>query len=394
MFKRRRVQTGKTEISLSKSSWSRRILRAMLLLFFGLVIPLVIVEISMTVFEPYLFNDFFEYDPDIGYRVRPNTAGSNQFGFLDKDYPVQRVPGTFRILVLGDSFGWAGGKDGNYTALLEEKLNAPNKTPVEVINTSCPMTHTGEQLIMLKKFGLQFQPDLVVLGFFTGNDFIDADPNRKRIVVNGTYIDIDKRHEHTLFGYPIVRRSRLYLFLRQKLTVFREQLRNRSADQKAEPPGSFSVDTFLSIEKERMEFCNVKTRGKYAPNVEFIFQSLREMRDLLKARGIPLFVAIFPDQFQVEDQLSDAVFNKFNLDRNDYDLFWMQKLLKPFLESEKIPYVDMLERFREAGKQESLYLSRDTHWNSAGNHLAATILEEQLAHVMQDRSNTGATTIP
>jgi len=44
----------------------------------------------------------------------------------------------------------------------------------------------------------------------------------------------------------------------------------------------------------------------------------------------------------------------------------MQKILRPFLESEEIPYVDRLEKFREASKQESLYLLRDTHWNSAG----------------------------
>jgi len=47
----------------------------------------------------------------------------------------------------------------------------------------------------------------------------------------------------------------------------------------------------------------------------------------------------------------------------------------------EIPYVDRPEKFREASKQESLYLLRDTHWNSAGNSLAAMILEEELARV-------------
>ena len=381
-------------ISLSKPSWLRKILRVMLLLFFWLVIPLLLIEIGMIVLEPYLFKGFFQYDPDLGFRVRPYTGETNQYGFNDKDYPLRREPGTFRILVLGDSFGWSGNRDGNYTALLEDRLNgAPNKTKVEVINASVPMTHTGEQLSMLKKYGLQFEPDLVVLGFFTGNDFIDADPNRKRIVVNDTYVDIDKRHAISLFGYPIIRRTRLLLFLQQKYTVFREQLRNRPADPAA-AVGTFSEETFLSIEKSRMEFCNLKTPQRYAPNIEFIFQSLREMRDILKARGIPLLVAIFPDEFQVEDQLSSAVINKFNLDRNDYDLELMQKDLRAFLESENIPYVDMLERFREAGKRESLYLLRDTHWNSAGNHLAAAILEERLTPVMQVRLKTGATIIP
>jgi SGNH hydrolase-like domain, acetyltransferase AlgX len=371
----------------------------MLMLFFWIVIPVVLVEIAMIVLEPYLFNGFYQYEPDIGFRVRPNARGANQFGFNDRDYPLRREPGTFRILVLGDSFGWAGGKDGNYTALLEEKLNdAPSRIHVEVINASWPMTHTGEQLLMLQKYGLQFEPELVVLGFFAGNDFVDADPNRKRIVVNDIYIDIDKRYEVTLFGYPIVPQSRFFLFVRQKYKIFREHLRNRSVAhaEVAAPVGTFSEDTFLSIERARMEFCNLKSfrQGRYADNIKFIFQNLREMRNLLKARGVPLIVAIFPDEFQVDAQLSGAVINRFNLDRNDYDLDLMQKVLRAFLESEDIPYVDMLERFREAGKQESLYLLRDTHWNSAGNHLAATILEEWLARVMQVRFDTGATLVP
>jgi hypothetical protein len=251
-------------------------------------------------------------------------------------------------------------------------------------------------LLLLKKYGLQFEPDQVVLGFFAGNDFVDADPNRKRIVLNDTYIDIDKRHEISLFGYPIVHRSRFFMFLHQKYTIFREQLRNRSAayPEEAAPVGTFSEDTFLSIERSRMDYCNLKSQGRYAANIEFIFQSLREMRNVLKARGVGLLVAIFPDAFQVEDQLSGAVINRFNLDRNDYDLDLMQKDLRAFLESENIPYVDMLEKFRGAGKQESLYLPRDTHWNSAGNHLAATILDERLARVVQVRVDTGATIVP
>ena len=47
---------------------------------------------------------------------------TNAFGFNDRDYPLERRPGTCRILVLGDSFSWAEGQRGNYTAILEEML--------------------------------------------------------------------------------------------------------------------------------------------------------------------------------------------------------------------------------------------------------------------------------
>jgi hypothetical protein len=360
-----------------------------------------VVETAMIVLEPYLFSGPFQYDPHIGFRHRPYYSGANRFGFNDKDYSLQREPGTFRVLFVGDSFGWAGGKDGNYTALLEEKLNAATpERRVEVINTGYHGTHTGEQLLMLEKYGLQYEPDLVVLGFFAGNDFIEADPNRKRIVVNDIYIDIDKRKEMTLFGYPIVANSRLLMFVQQKYKIFAERLKNRQQaritnGEETSPQGTFSEDTFLGIEASTMSFCNLEyfRQGKYAANITFVFDSLRKMRDLLQGRRIALLVAIFPDEFQVDDHLAAAVFRRFNFDPRNYDLELMQKILRGFLDAESIPYVDLLERFRETGKRESLYLLRDTHWNDAGNRLAATILQEQLLPVVKTFFESGDTIV-
>jgi hypothetical protein len=384
-------------LNLEEHPRPRQLSKGVLLLFLWLVLPLVIVEIAMTLLEPYVFNGFYQYDPDMGFRVRPNAGGANQFGFNDKDYPLRRSPGSFRILIVGDSFNWAGGKEGNYIALLRSKFGAAaDGYQVEVINAGYPMTHTGEQLMMLKKYGLQYEPNLVVLGFFAGNDFADADPNRKRIVVNDIYIDIDKRHEVKFLGYPIVPQSRLLLFVKQKYKIFRETLKNRMTehDQQPSQQGTFSEDTFLSIESARMDFCKLSSfhQGKYAANINYIFQSISEMRNVLRARNVPLIVAIYPDEFQVNEQLANAIFSKFHLNRDDYDLALLQRVLKSFLDSENIPYIDMLERFREAGKREPMYLLRDAHWNRAGNQLAAEILYGRLSGVVREYFETGVTT--
>ena len=79
----------------------------------------------MIVLEPYLFKGLYEYDPDLGFRVRayyPIDQGTitNKFGFNDDDYPLQKTPGIYKIWVVGDSFGWAGGREGNYTAILSD----------------------------------------------------------------------------------------------------------------------------------------------------------------------------------------------------------------------------------------------------------------------------------
>ena len=361
-----------------------------------IVVSLVCVEILMIVFDPYLFKGTFEYDPDLGFRVRahiPGPAGpvTNQFGFCDRDYPLQKTPGVFRIVVVGDSFSWAGGLGGNYSALLEtmfERREGSHK--IDIINTGYPGTHTGEELAMLKKYGLQYNPDLVVLGFFVGNDFVDADPDRKRIVVNGSYVDIRKSREHRFLGYPIIAQSRLLLFIEQKYRVYAESRRaQREARGQPEPLGTLSEETYLGIERARLEFFNSNPASlkRWLANIDHIFQSISEMDALLKSRNIKFVVAIYPDEFQVNDTVLRAIFEKYKLKPEDYDLNLAQNLLKSFLQSRGIPFIDFLDRFHAEGKQHDLYSLRDTHWNVAGNQLAADILLEDLAKRVENNNH-------
>lgn len=345
-------------------------------------------EILMIVFEPYLFKGFYEYDPDMGFRVRPHSPSddgtlTNQFGFHAPDYPLQKTPGVFRILIIGDSFNWIGGRDGNYTVLLERMFeHRDGAHRIDIINAGYPGTHTGEELVILKKYGLQYNPDLVVLGFFMGNDFLDADPNRKRIIVNGLFIDISKRRELRVLGYPIIPRSRLLMFIQQKYRIYEEEkkaaLENRNQPKE---PGSFSEDTYLDIERGRLEFFNLSRLrdGSYQPRIDYILQSIAEMNALLNSRNIKLVVAVYPDEFQINEKLLRAVLDKYKLRRENYDLNPGQNMLKPFLDSKGIPLIDFTDRYRAEEKKQDLYLLRNTHWNSAGNQLAADILFADLS---------------
>ena len=368
---------------------AKKISQFSLRIFLWLILPLICVELLMIVLEPYLFKGFYEYDPDLGFRVRayyPVDQGTvtNKFGFNDRDYPLQKTPGVYRILVVGDSFGWAGGQEGNYTALLERQLdNHYGYHRIDIINAGYPMTHTAEQLVMLKKYGLQYHPDLVILGFFVGNDFIDGNPNRKRIVVNDLYIDIDKRREHIILGYPIIFQSRLLLYVKQKYKIFTE-LRKAATEPRQqlsqEQRGTFAEETFLDLERGLLEFFNINSsrKGRFQKNINYILQSVAEMDALLKSRNIKFMVAIYPDAFQIDKTLLNAIFERFRLRREDYDLDLAQNILKSFLQSKDISYIDLTDRFRSGGQEKDLYLLSDSHWNRSGNQLAADILFETL----------------
>jgi SGNH hydrolase-like domain, acetyltransferase AlgX len=420
-------------------------------------------EVSMIILEPYLFKGFYEYDPDLGFRVRahqPTEGGlTNKYGFNDRDYPEQKTEGVFRVLVVGDSFSWAGGREGNYTALLERKLEDHyGYHKIDVINAGYPMTHTAQQLAMLKKYGLRYNPDMVLLGFFVGNDFIDAKPDRKRIVVNGIYVNIDPSDEWRFLGYPIIPQSRLFLFLKQKCRIIAEfrkaaaesqglrqrpgiepisrpggaappkesrasvspqapsvpgdglagrvvgrgprrpdapcdhvsvpdRDRGQGRDLPQERKGFMSEKTFLALERAKLEFFNIgpSRNERFQRNVNYILRSIDEMDALLKLRNAKLIVAIYPDEFQVDKTLFKKIVDKFKLPEGDYDPRLGQKILKRFLESKYIHYIDMTERFVSEGERADLYLLRDTHWNSAGNQLAADILFENLANYAEFR---------
>lgn len=376
----------------------------LLLLFCWTILPFFLVEVIMIVSEPYLFRGLYQYDPDMGFKIRGHANGNNQFGFNDRDYPLQPDPDIFRMLILSDSFNWAGGQQGNYTALLENQFREHyGQHQVDVINAGYPGTHTAEQLALLKKYGLQYNPHLVVLGFFVGNDFVDADPYRKRIIVNDLYIDIDPRQELIIFGYPIIPKSRLLLFIQQKYKIFREAARSQQSQQSHqlpqsqlvatteaialdEPetsPGILSLEKFLDVERGRMSFCNIEKlqNGDRDANINYILDSISEMNAILQDRNIKFIVAIYPDEYQVNDHLLNQLQSTFYLNLDDYDITCQQNILISHLESNNIPYIDLTPRFRVEQQNRHLYLFQEPHWNSHGNQLAKDILFEHLVKI-------------
>lgn len=376
----------------------RRVVNWAFLGFLWIGVPWLAAELFMIVMEPYLFKGFFQYDSDLGFRVNPETPGTNEYGFNDRDYPLEKAPGTYRIVVVGDSYSWAGNLDGNYTALLEQQFEDYYGAPkVEVINVGFPMADPPMYLGMLQKYGLKFNPDLVVLGFFVGND-LHTPVNQKRIVLNDTFIDIDRTKELKILGYPIIGQSRVKMFLQQRYRIFQEQLKLQQAQQEnqgkfeliegaiaqdtpapnpsPEPPPIYSEETFLDIERWKLEINNLPAyqAGKFTPQFEYSLQAVVQMAELLKEKNIPFVVALYPSEYQIDQTLASKIFTEYELNPQDYDLELPQKVIIEALEAHDIDYLDMLEPFQEAGKEQVLYILRDTHWNLTGNQLAANLL--------------------
>lgn len=383
--------------------------------FSWFIIPFLLIEILMIIGEPYLFKGLYQYDPDLGFKIRPYVNGNNQFGFNDRDYPLQKLAGKYRILILSDSFNWAGGQQGNYTNLLEEKFaKYYGDDRVEIINAGYPGTHTGEQLALLKKYAIQYNPDLVILGFFAGNDVKDADPKRKRIIINDLYVDIKRDEELIIFGYPIIKQSRLWLFIQQKWKIWQSYQQAQKDLKKSfwqyknyliastnlvnlpqhfsvntinpvnhvnqqdleQSPGILSETEFFREERDRLKFCDRQklSSGKRDKNFNYIESSIQEMQQLLQTKNIKFMVALYPDEYQVNRQLLQQILNKYNLPADNWEITCQQNRVIRYLQSQQISYIDLLPIFQAEQTKRPLYLLQEPHWNSAGNTLASNIL--------------------
>jgi lysophospholipase L1-like esterase len=268
-----------------------------------------------------------------------------------------------------------------------------------VINAGYPMMHTGQELALLRKFGLQYQPDLVVLGFFVGNDFYDADPDRLRVVVGGVATDVRPKQEfyRVVLGQPLVWRSRLLLFARERWNELR-LVDEAERKQLVAPPAvdrvlgvpapaaerararKTTADAYFRWLERRMDFTRRSESASFRRNEAYIRQSLREMRDLLAARGIPLVVAAYPDAVQVDPAIRQTLLERSGRDGSEYEWRRAQRLLAGFCAQLGIPFEDLLPAFVGAQRQGwNLYLVDDSHWSKAGNVLAAELLSRALA---------------
>ncbi len=122
----------------------------------------------------------YVYDKTLGYTLKPNifhTHKSNEFnvvyrinklGYRGKTYSKIKSSGMFRIVLIGDShgFGWGINDDNKlFASILDQRLSG-----VEVVNLSVPGYGTDQEFLRLKKEGLEYQPDLVIVQL-SENDF-------------------------------------------------------------------------------------------------------------------------------------------------------------------------------------------------------------------------------
>ncbi len=111
----------------------------------------------------------YQYRP--GAEVSDRGGGTmriNHLGLWDREYAMPKPAGVYRVVVLTGSIANDGSVpfDDRFHEVLERELQgAAGGRRVEVINASCEGYDTVQQVRLLERVGLQYQPDFVVLAY-------------------------------------------------------------------------------------------------------------------------------------------------------------------------------------------------------------------------------------
>lgn len=153
-------------------------------------------------------------DPELGYELTPNSEGFawgaevkvNSFGFRDREYEVDKPPGTHRIAVIGDSitFGNFLPLEATFPERLEQAFRR-HRMRVEVLNLGVGGYDLLQEVAFLRRVGLQFDPDEVIVGYCM-NDVGVVSANRRYVRRARSY------------GAPLYR-LRILQFVRSRLDV-------------------------------------------------------------------------------------------------------------------------------------------------------------------------------
>ena len=172
-------------------SLGRRLLAASLLAGFGIALALVTLEVGVRVLH-LVPSRFWQPDPVLGTKLIPGMSGwwtqeeheftvpvrINADGRRDLERPVQKAPGTYRILLLGDSFVEAMQVpiEQTFARRLEAALAGAAAPRVEVMSMGVSGYGTASQYLWYREHGRAYQADLVLLSFYPGNDVRNNSP--------------------------------------------------------------------------------------------------------------------------------------------------------------------------------------------------------------------------
>jgi hypothetical protein len=221
-----------------------------------------------------------------GYDIPP--VRTNSFGLRSPEVPVPKPPGTFRILLLGDSFtfGFMSGEESVFARKLERRLrDRDGASVIEVVNAGvlsyCPLL----EYLQYRHHLQALDPDLVILNFDMSDVQDHLEYSRSAVF---------DEHGEALFvkepslGSPVDRRTSLLSF-RWVARYLRAATRLRESRSEG-VPFARDADRYLWA---------LDNGPELQREVEATLRPIASLARLLDHRKIPLVLATYPQPWQV-----------------------------------------------------------------------------------------------
>lgn len=356
----------------------------------NVVVFLLVAEVSLRAADPLLARSgLFGSAHDtpgggIPHQVTDRSGmKTNALGFRDRERTIERKSSAWRLVALGDSFTWGAGAryDEAYLTLVERAL-ADERPGAEVINLGIVGYQPEEYYALLKEHGLSYGPDLVLVNFFIGNDFMPAQGAqmvvaglRHRVHVNGNWF-----HDHVSWDHWYLSHDLAYVRILAEARL--KRMRGGSdlgmfASDPA-PAASDEPQTFPGWSPRYVRMIQ-GMRDQYLKGDSPVFLQrwaatravLEHIDALLRARAVPWVLVLLPAEEQVDPRLQRLYIDMSGGTPDEYEFTKPQRLLSAWAGERGLPVIDLTASFAGSAETRRLYVDNDIHWNAAGNALAA-----------------------
>ena len=249
-------------------------------------------------------------------------------------------------------------------------MNAGSDQGIEVVNAGTGGWGPFQYAEFYEHYGQAFEPDLVLVGFFVGNDsYINRHSlNDTRSAVLGRRLPRD-RGETVWVKLRVLLYENLHL-ARAFMTPGQKRIEFTRASCE-----DFN-DYYLGIQGERMPVHRAQPAPEDLVQLANNVDQIGRIKALAEARDVPVVTAIFPDENQVNVALQSLLVPPEEREQYDFDM--PQQALHPLFAERGIEYVDLLGAVRSDAR--CLYMN-DTHWVPAGHAFVA----EQLRNYLVER---------
>ncbi|MEK6823047.1 MAG: GDSL-type esterase/lipase family protein, partial [Nanoarchaeota archaeon] len=316
---------------------------------------------------------FYAYDELLGWTNKAGSSGMFRIpastttitisgqGLRDIDHVLPKPSGTQRVVVLGDSQTWGYGvaQTSRFTEIMRDSLR------IDVVNMGVTGYGTGQEYLLLRRYGMRFAPDIVVVAFYANdlgdntNDNNDDEFSYPRPVLRvcDGHLRVDnvpvplksqwKDHPNYFAVYGpvkgwLLQHSRLFYLGARQLSVM--------------------VDTFAKRMGWREEVpAHISDSSSQAWQTTFFI--LDHMHAWLVERDVQLVVAVIPSRDMV---------------RRDVTVYEDQ--LTAWGTRSGVPVVTFNDLFQ--GKVDDLFLRYDSHMNEQGHMVVGERLSDVLTPLL------------